>query len=151
MAKDSIVWMSDERSASEGESTGDSVNRSLSTGGDKPSVERPGNAQYLETPSVIMPIDFSGISSESLFGKKKEVYRLKPTKLDGLVDCQLCKLIFDYTKACKHFTMETELKAEELKTFASQSVANKLQALSKITKSLDILSTARVTSFMLKK
>ena len=95
MAKDSIVWMSDERSASEGESTGDSVNRSLSTGGDKPSVERPGNAQYLETPSVIMPIDFSGISSESLFGKKKEVYRLKPTKLDGLVDCQLCKLIFD--------------------------------------------------------
>ena len=121
MAKDAIVWMSDERSASEGEGTGDWIGRSWSTGGDKVSVERPGNAQYLETPSVIMPIDFSGISSESLFGKQKEIYWLKANKLDGLVDCPLCKLIFDYTKACKHFTMETELKADELKNFASQT------------------------------
>ena len=124
MASDNIVWMSDEMSGSDGESTGDSRNRSLSAGvdgGDKPSVERPGNAQYLETPTVTMPIDFSGITSESLFGKQKEVYRLKANKLEGLVDCQLCKLIFDYTKACKHFTMDTDLKAEELKNFASQT------------------------------
>ena len=98
-----------------------------------------------------MPIDFSGISNEALFGKMKEIYRLKAHKLEGLVDCQLCRLIFDYTKACKHFTMETDLKAGDLKYFSCQTNQNKLQALSKITRSLDILSTARVTSFMLKK
>ena len=154
MAHDQIVYMSDEMSGSDGESTRDGTNRSISAdvdGQSKTSVERPGNAQYLETPTVTMPIDFSGITSESLFGKQKEVYRLKAHKLEGLVDCQLCKLIFDYTKACKHFTMDTDLKAEELKDFVNQSQENKLHALSKITRSLDILSTARVTSFMLKK
>ena len=66
--------------------------------------ERPGNAQFLETPSVIMPIDFSGLSYESLFGKRREVYRLRAQKLNELIDCQFCKLIFDYTKVCKHFS-----------------------------------------------
>ena len=32
-------------------------------------------------------IDFGGISAEELFGKRREVYRLKAEKLDGLVDC----------------------------------------------------------------
>ena len=57
-------------------------------------------------------MDFMNINSEDLFGKRREVYRLKAQKLEGLVDCQLCKLIFDYTKTCNHFTMETDLKAE---------------------------------------
>ena len=147
MRTDDIVWMSDELSGNEGESTTESGTSAR----EKASVETPGNAQYLETPTVTMPIDFSGISNEALFGKMKEIYRLKAHKLEGLVDCQLCRLIFDYTKACKHFTMETDLKAGDLKYFSCQTNQNKLQALSKITRSLDILSTARVTSFMLKK
>ena len=80
---DEIVWMSDELSADELGSTNESVPSSR----EKASVETPGNAQYLETPTVTMPIDFSGISNEILFGKQKEVYRLKANKLEGLVDC----------------------------------------------------------------
>ena len=114
MRTDEIVWMSDELSGNEAEST----NESGASAREKVSVETPGNAQFLETPTVTMPIDFSGLSNEVLFGKQKEVYRLKAHKLEGLVDCQLCRLIFDYTKACKHFTMETELKAGELKNFS---------------------------------
>jgi len=70
---------------------------------------------------LIVPIDFKGINSEELFGKRREVYRLKAEKLEGLVDCQLCKLVFDYTKTCNHFTMETDLKPDELQMFAKQS------------------------------
>jgi len=83
-----MVLLSDEMSG--GDSTGEG---SSATGGseDVPRVpavvERPGNAQYLETPSVTMPIDLSGVSSEFLFGKRKEVYRLKAHKLDDLVEC----------------------------------------------------------------
>ena len=47
--------------------------------------------------------------------------------------------------------METDLKEEQLKQFSRQSQSEKLQALAKITRSLDILSTARISSFMLKK
>jgi len=64
------------------------------------------------------PVDFRAVSSESLFGKRREVYRLETEKLEGLVDCQLCKLIFDYTKTCNHFTMETDLKEDQLKQFS---------------------------------
>ena len=49
--------------------------------------ERPGNAQFLETPSVIVPVDFSGLSYDILFGKRREVYRLRASKLNELIDC----------------------------------------------------------------
>jgi len=44
----------------EDESTGDAVSAAAS----KPSVETPGNAQSLETPSLVKPIDFKGVTSE---------------------------------------------------------------------------------------
>ena len=72
-------------------------------------------------------------------------------KLDGTVNCQLCKLIFDYTKTCNHFLMETDMQPDQLQQYASKSQTEKLKALAKITRSLDILSTARISSFMLKK
>lgn len=112
--------------------------------------ERPGNAQFVDLPRGDL-IDFTGISSEGLFGSRREVYRLKAHKLDGLVDCHLCKLIFDYTKICKHYS-----QGRDAIDFSSESLQNLLdinkqtsQALSKITSSLDVLSTSRVTSFTL--
>jgi len=54
-------------------------------------------------------INFHGVSADSLFGKSREVFRLKADKLAGLVDCNLCKLIFDYTKICKHYELSNEL------------------------------------------
>lgn len=99
-----------------------------------------------------MPIDFSGISNESLFGKRREVYRLKAHKLDGLVDCALCKLIFDYTKSCSHLGMESgDMRQVELDLVVNSDSEEKLVALAKVARSLDILSTARVSSLMLKK
>ena len=47
--------------------------------------------------------------------------------------------------------METDLKEDQLKAFTNSSQSEKLQALAKISRSLDILSTARISSFMLKK
>lgn len=67
------------------------------------SSERPGNAQFVDLPRVEL-VDFTGISSDGLFGSRREVYLLKAHKLEGLVDCHLCKLIFDYTKICKHYS-----------------------------------------------
>lgn len=67
------------------------------------SSERPGNAQFVDLPRVEL-VDFTGVSSDGLFGSRREVYRLKAHKLEGLVDCHLCKLIFDYTKICKHYS-----------------------------------------------
>ena len=53
-------------------------------------------------------VDFNGVSAEVLFGKRREVYRLKADKLAGLTDCNLCKLIFDYTKICKHSSVQSD-------------------------------------------
>ena len=110
-----MIVLSDEQTTSESEDenfAGEERNQVPTDRQSNTAIERPGNAQYLETPSVIQPIDFRNFSSDSLFGKRREVYRLKAQKLDGLVDCQFCKLIFDYTKTCNHFTMETDLKEE---------------------------------------
>ena len=60
VACDALVWLSDEMSNDEDESTGSNA----STAANKPSVETPGNAQSLETPSVVKPVDFKGITSE---------------------------------------------------------------------------------------
>jgi len=142
-----MIVLSDEASASEEEPGLDLLGQKPSLGAD----ERPGNAQFLETPSLIAPIDFRGVQMEELFGKRREVYRLKAEKLEGLVDCQLCKLIYDYTKTCNHFSMEANLQPDELQTFVKSSQNDKLKALAKVTRSLDILSTARISSFVLKK
>ena len=75
-------------------------------------------------------------------------------KIDNLVPCQLCKLIFDFTKVCKHFSQqkEHEIQHDQLKELLQNSAQDKkMQALSKIAQSLDILSTCRVTSFTLTK
>jgi hypothetical protein len=70
--------------------------------------EKPGNQQHLETPSIIQPLDFRSVTFEELYGKKKEVYKMKQKKL-ALLDCQLCKLIFDYTTACNHYSQMSEV------------------------------------------
>ena len=44
-------------------------------------------------------IDIWVVDTNAVFGKKKEVYRMKLEKL-STVDCQLCQLLFDYTKTC---------------------------------------------------
>jgi hypothetical protein len=99
-------------------------------------------------------IDFNGVSAELLFGNYREVFRIKADKLAGLVDCNLCKLIFDYTKICNHYELSTEaidFKFDDIQLVLEQA-ANKQtkgQALSKITSTLDVLSTSRVTSFTL--
>ena len=79
---------------------------------------------------------------------------MKLHKLEGLVDCQFCKLIFDYCKVCKHFNQQKDdiVQQEQMKKLVSLSQHDKkIQALSKITASLDVLSTCRVTSFTLTK
>ena len=48
--------------------------------------EKPGNAQHLETPLVQQQIDFRLVNAEEIFGKKKEVYKMRPEKL-AVVDC----------------------------------------------------------------
>ena len=53
------------------------------------SREKPGNAQFLETPRVQQQMDFRLVDVNAIFGKKKEVYRMKLEKL-STVDCQLC-------------------------------------------------------------
>ena len=53
-------------------------------------------------------MDFNGVSEEILFGNKREVYRLNADKLQGICDCNLCKLIYDYTKICKHSKSQSE-------------------------------------------
>lgn len=140
LADDHLIMLSDEQSASDEDYK--VIIEEDGPGGDQMMVER----QVEDT-----PMDFTNVNAELLFGKRREVYRLETEKLDALVDCQLCKLIFDYTKTCNHFTMETDLKEDQLKQFSKQSQSEKLQALAKITRSLDILSTARISSFMLKK
>ena len=47
--------------------------------------------------------------------------------------------------------METDIKADQLNQLSHSSHKQKLQALAKITRSLDILSTARISSFLIKK
>ena len=112
--------------------------------------ERPGNAQFVDLPRIEL-VDFTGVSFEGLFDSRREVYKLKSKKLDGLVDCHLCKLIFDYTKICKHYSQNREsldFSQESLQSLLDVTQTS-YKALSKITASLDVLSTSRVTSFTL--
>lgn len=81
--------------------------------------ERPGNAQFVES-NCLPLVDFNGVSAEVLFGKRTEVYCLNADKLQGLVECNLCRLIFDYTKICKH--SDTLINTEELKFENIQTV-----------------------------
>jgi hypothetical protein len=62
-----------------------------------------------------------------LFAKRREVYRLKADKLAGLADCNLCKLIFDYTKICKHSNLvdAVEYKFENIQSVLDQEANNK--------------------------
>lgn len=64
--------------------------------------EKPGNAQHLETPRVVQPIDFRLVTAKEIFGKKKEFYKMKLKKL-AQVDCQLCQLLYDYSGTCEHY------------------------------------------------
>ncbi len=76
---DMLVVLSDELNE---DSEGDANNERMQ-------MEKPGNAQFLETPRVQQQIDFRLVTQDQIFGKKKEVFRMKLDKL-SVVDCQLC-------------------------------------------------------------
>ena len=99
-----MVYLSDELEESEGEGAERQVTR-----------EKPGNAQFLETPRVSQQIDFRIINEEDVFGKKRETYRMKMEKL-SLLDCQLCQLLYDYTTTCQHFSQLNQSDLEDLKS-----------------------------------
>lgn len=63
---------------------------------------------------MIQPIDFRLVSFNQLFHKKKEAYKMKVSKLKE-IDCQLCKLIFDYTSICPHYQHLNPSEMEDLK------------------------------------
>ncbi|CDW87758.1 mynd finger [Stylonychia lemnae] len=115
--------------------------------------EQPGNAQHLETPRVHQQLDFRSLNADQVFNKKKEVYRMKPEKL-SIVQCQLCQLIFDYTSTCSHYSQLTQSDIDDLKEMmpglaGPKNMDSKKQALQKVTRSLDVLSTFKVTSLTL--
>ncbi len=94
-------------------------------------------------------IDFRVINTEEVFKGKKEILRLKPEKLE--TDCQFCKLIHDYSKVCEHNAQLKKQNVDELKDMVpaiqiQQDVKAKKEALQKVTKSLDLLSTYKITS-----
>lgn len=70
LAADSILMLSDEQSNS------DEEEKMLIEGESGPTAaaERPGTAELLAS---VIPMDFRDISSEALFGKRREVYRLE--------------------------------------------------------------------------
>ena len=88
-----------------------------------------------------------------MFGKKKEVYRMKPEKM-SFVDCQLCQLLFDYTNTCQHFSQLNQNDIDDLKSMMPgisqhRDINQKKAALQKVTRSLDVLSTFKITSLTL--
>ena len=80
-----------------------------------------------------MPIDFSGLSHEILFSDRREVYKQTAKKLNEIIDCQFCKLIFDYTRVCKHFSHKVDMETKDLKNLINVSKSAKVKALSTIT------------------
>ena len=107
---DDYVLLSDELVEDSDEDTSVSTVQTLSHS----QIEKPGNAQHLETPSVQQQLNFRIINEKELFGKKKEVYRMKVEKL-STVQCQLCQLVFDYTSTCTHYSELTSSDIEDLK------------------------------------
>lgn len=78
---------------------------------------------------------------------------MKAHKLKN-IDCSFCKLVFDYTSICYHFAEFNPTELEELKEMMPdikkhKDINAKKLALQKITKSLDILSTIKITSLTL--
>lgn len=58
--------------------------------------EKPGNAQSLEAPKIDVPLDFARIKMTELLQADKEHFFVDLSILDS-IDCQSCKLVFDYT------------------------------------------------------
>lgn len=78
---------------------------------------------------------------------------MKPEKL-ALVDCTLCQLLYDYTNICQHFSQLNSSDLEDLKSMMPgisqhRDINQKKQALQKVTRSLDVLSTFKITSLTL--
>ena len=71
LADDSILMLSDEQSNSDEE---EKLIMDGESGPTSTNAERPGTAQLLAS---VVPMDFRDISSEALFGKRREVYRLE--------------------------------------------------------------------------
>lgn len=104
------------------------------------------------------PIDFDSVSQETLFGELNEVYVYNAQTLEGIVDCQFCKLIYDYSRVCRHqmpLKKEDESSGDGAQTLqnllpdTAQTEGVNSKTLAQITDNLDVLSTSRITSFML--
>ena len=65
------------------------------------SKEKPGNSQSVEAPKVVVPLDMSKLKMADIFKPDREHYLMDQSKLSK-IDCQTCKLIYDYTKICPH-------------------------------------------------
>ena len=67
--------------------------------------EKPGNAQHLESPRIVQPLDFSKIKVSYIFKDECEHYMIKPKKMEK-IECRTCSLLYDYTHVCKHLFKE---------------------------------------------
>ena len=58
--------------------------------------EKPGNAQNMETPRIVTPIEFHKVKVQEIFKDEREQYVMNLDILEN-IDCKTCKLIYDYT------------------------------------------------------
>jgi hypothetical protein len=81
-----------------------------------------------------MPVDFSSLSSEEMFGKRREVFKMKPDKLDPKIECEFCKLIYDFSKTCAHYSKDAQhLQEKDLAEMMQDQTEEKLKMLTRIT------------------
>lgn len=99
-----------------------------------------------ESQKSSMVFDFSKFQFQ--LGKTKEVYRRKPLKF--ILTCDLCRTLYDYNKACAHYSIgkPDQLQEELGKTFNDTSLEIN-QMHQRLFKSLDVLSTFKVTALPL--
>lgn len=71
------------------------------------------------------------------------------------IDCQTCKIIYDYTKICPHQTDATSNQLESWNELQEQmkvetkdsNIQEKINALRKVMNSLDAMSSVKETAF----
>jgi hypothetical protein len=66
----------------------------------KKKKEKPGNAQNLETPKVVEPLDFIKVKVKDILLPEHEHYFMDQSSVQ--IDCLTCKLLLDYTFVCTH-------------------------------------------------
>ena len=113
--------------------------------------EKPGNAQNLETPKVIEPLDFTKVKVNELMLPDHEHYFMNQAGMN--IDCQTCTLLLDYTTVCSHCKdnsgaqINWENFEEKMKTKTNQvNIVEKMEALRGVMSTIDKLSTLKESS-----